>query len=155
MVGKIILINRWQDHARDSLLSLCALKNTQEVAESLYNDDGSPMYWKEGKILHPQFLRPFSENFKVWGKQFYKVCLDPSRMRSEHTMFLKSVPQEKFKSSLSSGAFASMATVAKKKHEGGFDTWHDNRKSSMRHNYRKRDVSSGVAWLDWMLILTL
>ncbi|QRV75684.1 hypothetical protein RhiJN_03699 [Ceratobasidium sp. AG-Ba] len=67
-------------HVREVVLGMCSITHANSVnIELLHDEDGAPVYWDANKFLRPHYNRPFDENFKAWGEDFYDIVTDESR----------------------------------------------------------------------------
>ncbi|QRV97791.1 hypothetical protein RhiJN_25810 [Ceratobasidium sp. AG-Ba] len=94
---------------RDVILGMCTITHANSVnIELLHGQGGIPVYLNVNKVLHPHYNRPFDENFKAWGKEFYNLATDESYVLEKHRTYLKTVSRAQFRESLTV-TFQSMA----------------------------------------------
>ncbi|KAG8750758.1 hypothetical protein FRC12_012745 [Ceratobasidium sp. 428] len=95
---KIIILN----HTRKVFLATCSVRQVQDAEnfEPQYDDNGGPVYWKNG-ILHPHLELSFDENGKVWKDDLLDSVMDPSGMQEDEVEILETVSCETFWSALS------------------------------------------------------
>ncbi|QRV82127.1 hypothetical protein RhiJN_10142 [Ceratobasidium sp. AG-Ba] len=131
-------------HVREVVLGMCSITHANSVnIKLLHDEDGAPVYWDANKFLRPHYNWPFDENFKAWGKDFYDIVTDESRMPEKHRAYLKTVSRAQLCESLSV-TFQSMvhSYSAQKKEKEGEETAKEKIAARARRAGRKKDKAN-------------
>ncbi|KAG9077294.1 hypothetical protein FS749_010832 [Ceratobasidium sp. UAMH 11750] len=132
-------------HSCTCLVSLFGFKQAQDAAHAtpVYDDKGEPVWFKPGgRIAIPHLNRDFEENFAAWGPKFYGLIRDVSRMQDpEEKEYLLSVPREKFRDALPTGAFSSMLRAWKENRDGKGEEVRQKKNRNSRRGGRKKEKS--------------
>ncbi|QRV95273.1 hypothetical protein RhiJN_23291 [Ceratobasidium sp. AG-Ba] len=129
-------------HVRDVILGMCSITHANRVNVKLLHDQrGVPVYWDAGNVLRPHYNRPFDENFKAWGKDFYNVATHELRMPEKHKAYLKTVSRAQLRKSLSV-TFQSMTHSYMAQKKDGEETAKEKSAARARRAGQKKDKAN-------------